>query len=369
MAQLRNSFSKNSTRGSSGSLSRRRKILRSIVLAVLVLYVLTTVFPFYLLIVRTFVPTKKTTDLWLWPPPMEEVNLDADAGNFSVFYNLDLKAFKEAVGIPVSEYINPKWSFKRIAEEYDVSEDVMRSYLNPFVKYNGWMVLYQDDQFFASIGRTALMTISGLVLLNLLSILTGTGLAGLSSRFQRTVYNLYIASTAIPIFLIILPQYMLVQGILKMIPGYEDFGSATRKIAQLVAMIVLYARGGALSTMIFTSYISSIPRELEESAVIDGASRWQYIRHIQMPLMKVPVASMTVISLIWFWNDFLGPFVYLDTNNASLLVLISTFLGRYSTNYQVIYTGVLVSVLPLLIVYILFRRFFVAGAMAGAIKG
>jgi raffinose/stachyose/melibiose transport system permease protein len=242
-------------------------------------------------------------------------------------------------------------------------------YLTPFVKYNGWVVLLSDAQFWPSLARTVTMTVGGLVGLNVLSILTGTGLAGLRNRFQRTVYNIYLAETAIPYFLILLPQFVLIQTVLRLIPGYEQYGSFTRKFSQLVAMVLLYIRGNALSVMIFTSYISTIPRELEESAEIDGASRWQYIRYIQMPLMKIPVASVTVISLVWFWNDFLGPFVYLDINNTNLLVLIQNYVGQYATNFQVIYSGVLASVVPVLIVYIVFRRFFVQGAMAGAIKG
>jgi len=369
MAQSLRTTLEQSPRGIVGSVSRRRRILRGVVVAVIVAYVATTLVPFYFLIVRTFVSTKNSTQLWLWPPPPEEVNLDADIGNFAVFFNLDIQEFKAAFGLSAAEYINPKWSFRRVGEEYGIPEEQLIAYLEPFVRYNGWVVLMADEQFWPALARTAAMTVGGLVGLNVLSILTGTGLAGLRTRFQRTVYNLYLAETAIPFFLILLPQFLLVQGILKLIPGYGDFGSTTRRVAQLMAMVLLYIRGNALSTMIFTSYISSIPRELEESAEIDGASRWQYIRYIQMPLMKVPVASMTVISLVWFWNDFLGPFVYLDLNNTNLLVLIQNYVGEYSTNFQVIYSGVLASVAPLLIVYIIFRRFFVQGAMSGAIKG
>jgi raffinose/stachyose/melibiose transport system permease protein len=173
----------------------------------------------------------------------------------------------------------------------------------------------------------------------------------------------------LPPFLILLPQFMLIQGMLKLVPGYEDFGSMTRKVTQLIGLLFIYWSGGALSTMIYTAFISSIPRELEESAEIDGASRWQYIRRIQLPLLKVPVASFTVISLPWFWNDFLNPFVYLDNTNTTLLVLVQNMVGQYTINFRVIYSGVLVAVLPLLLVYILFRRWFIEGVMSGAIKG
>jgi ABC-type glycerol-3-phosphate transport system permease component len=83
----------------------------------------------------------------------------------------------------------------------------------------------------------------------------------------------------------------------------------------------------------------------------------------------VPIASLTVIALPDFWNDFLRPFVFLGPNNTTLLVLINSFIGQYSQNYQVIYSGIVLSLLPLMVVYLLFRRWFIQGVMAGAVKG
>jgi len=105
-----------------------------------------------------------------------------------------------------------------------------------------------------------------------------------------------------------------------------------------------------------------------EAAELDGANPLQYFWYILLPLLKVPMASLTVIFLPLIWNDFIHPFVYLDQNNTTILPLIQTFSGQYASNFQVIYTGVFMSVLPLVIVYILFRRWFVQGALAGAIK-
>jgi ABC-type glycerol-3-phosphate transport system permease component len=351
------------------SLSARRRVMTAVVVVVIAVYAMVTLVPFYFLAVRTFVSTRAATQLWFKPPPYDELHMEADIGNFSVFYNLDILAFKEHFGIPRAEYINPKWTFERISEHYGIPEEQIKSYLSPWIKYNGWMVLFGAKQFLPSFFRTLALTVFGLLGLNILSILTATGLAGLRTRFQRGVFFLYVAQIVLPPFLILLPQFMLIQGILKLIPGYEDFGSLTRKLAQLGGMLLLYWHGGALATMIYTAFISSIPREMEESAEIDGASRWQYIRYIQLPLLKVPVASFTVISLPWIWNDFLWPFVYLDNTNTTLLVLVQNMVGQYTINFRVIYSGVLVAVVPLLLVYILFRRWFVEGVMSGAIKG
>ncbi len=121
--------------------------------------------------------------------------------------------------------------------------------------------------------------------------------------------------------------------------------------------------------MIFTAAISSIPKELEDSAYIDGASSWQYIRYIMIPLLRVPIASIIVIMLPLIYNQFLEPYVYLDPANSTLLPFVQSAVGQFSTNFQLIYSAILASVVPLVLVYLLFRRFFIEGVMAGAIKG
>jgi raffinose/stachyose/melibiose transport system permease protein len=172
----------------------------------------------------------------------------------------------------------------------------------------------------------------------------------------------------IPAMLILLPQYLLIQWFYNLIPGYADEG-VVRTVLQLFSIVLINIKGTALSVMIFTAAISSIPKEIEDSAMIDGASSWQYIRHILLPLLKVPIVSLIVIMLPLIYNQFLEPYVYLDPKNSTLLPFTQSAVGQFSTNYQVIYSAIFASVVPIILVYLLFRRFFVEGVMAGAIKG
>jgi raffinose/stachyose/melibiose transport system permease protein len=121
--------------------------------------------------------------------------------------------------------------------------------------------------------------------------------------------------------------------------------------------------------MIFTAFIGDIPKEIEEATRIDGASQFQYIRYVLFPLLKVPIVSVIVIMMPIFWNQFLEPYVYLDEGNSTILPLIQNYIGTFSTNYQVTYTAMFISILPLIVVYLLFRKYFVEGVMAGAVKG
>jgi len=354
------------------TVSRRRRLLKAVALVVMVVYTLITLFPFYALIIRSFVPTKESADLHLWLPETEEVSMDAQVGNLSVFYNLDLRVLKDALGIPQTEFLMARTSLRQIAEQYDVPEQEIKDFFAGFYTYNGWKTLLTGElygtSFWGALLRTLIVTVVSLTLLIFLSILTGYGLAGLRRRFQMVVYNTYLLQMVIPAMLILLPQYLMIQWFYKLIPAYADEG-VVRTVLQLFSIVLINIKGTALSVMIFTAAINAIPKEIEDSAMIDGASSWQYIRHILLPLLKVPIVSLIVIMAPLIYNQFLEPYVYLDPKNSTLLPFTQSTVGQFSTNYQVIYSAIVASVVPIVIIYLLFRRFFVEGVMAGAVKG
>ncbi len=357
-----------SRKGPSLSLHQRKRILEWTVAFFFVVYAVTTLFPFYMLFVRTFVSTKNTTELHLWIPPQEDINLDAEIGRLAVYFDLDFNRFKEDMGIPITDYLPARQTLRQIAAEYDIPEERMIKYFAPFSILNGWINLYRSGQFFPALARTALITVISLLGLNVLAVATGYGLAGLRRKDQMFWYNLYLLRAVIPPMLIILPQFLLIQSLLRLIPDYDTPGF-TRSAGQILAVILLWMRGGALPAMLMTAAVSAIPVELEEAAEIDGANPLQYFFYVLLPLLKVPIVSLTVIFLPLIWNDFIQPYVYLDQNNTTILPLMQTFAGQYASNYQLVYTGIFVSIMPLVIIYLLFRRWFVEGALAGAVKG
>ncbi len=348
------------------SYSRRKRASRVATYAFMVTYALLTLFPFYVLFVRTFVSTKDSTSLHLWIPRGEELSMQAEIGNLAVNYNIDLTKFKNDFGI--KGYMNPRVSLAVLAEENGIPIEEMQRYFANFGTWNGWITLLGRQEYWWALARTAATTVVSIFLLCLLSLLTGYALAGLRRRDQMFVYNVFLLQMVIPTVMIIIPQFVLVQAVLALIPGAGVPGP-TRALAQLTALVLIFIKGGALSTMIFTTSIGQVPHELEESAQLDGASRMQYFFRVLVPLMKVPIASVSVIMLPTFWNAFFEPYVYLDTANTTVLPLIATYGGTFTTNFQIIFTGVFVSVLPLLLVYLSLRKLFIRSVMAGAIKG
>lgn len=346
--------------------------MRVIALVVMLAYTLLTLFPFYALFVRSFVSTRDAAQLHLWIPEAAEVSMDMQVGNLGVFYNLDMAVIKDAFGIPQNEFLMARTTLRQLSEKYNIPEAQIKGYFEGFYTFNGWRTLLTGSlygtTFWAALGRTLLVTVISLTLAIVLSIFTGYGLAGLRRRDQMFVYNIYLLQMVIPAMLILLPQFLIFQWFFRLFPGYNDPG-ATRWGLQLLSIILINIKGTALSTMIFTAAISAVPKELEDSAYIDGASSWQYVRYILLPLLKVPIVSIIVIMLPLIYNQFLEPYVYLDPANTTLLPFIQSAVGQFSTNFQLIYSAILASVLPLVLVYLMFRRFFVEGVMAGAIKG
>ena len=366
------SMAQSQTKGTVFTLRRRRVLLRTFALVVIVVYTLLTLFPFYALFVRSFVPTKESADLHLWMPEVEEVSLDSEVGNLAVFYDLDLTDMKEALGIAPTEFLMARTTLREVAADYNIPEEDIRQFFSGFYRYNGWKTLLfgslYGTTFWGALARTLLITAVSLFILIVLSVFTGYGLAGLRRRDQMAVYNIYLLQMVIPAMLILLPQYQLLQWIFNIFPAYGDKG-LTRWGLQLLAIVLINIKGTALSTMIFTAAISAIPKDLEDSAMIDGASRLQYVRYVVFPLLKVPIVSLIVIYMPLIYNQFLEPYVYLDPANSTLLPFIQSAVGQFSTNFQVIYSAIFASVLPMILVYLLFRRFFVEGVMSGAIKG
>jgi len=354
------------------TMAGRRRLLRVFALVVMLTYTILTLFPFYVLFIRSFVSTKDSADLHLWIPEADEVNMNAQVGNLAVFFDLDTNDLKEALGIPPTEFLMSRTTLRQIGERYSIPEQEIRDFFAGFYTYNGWMTLLGGDlygtTFWGALGRTLIVTVVSLVFLITLSIFTGYGLAGLRRKDQMFVYNVYLLQMVIPVFLILLPQYQLLQWFFNVFPDYGDKGP-TRWTLQLLAIVLINIKGTALSTMIFTAAISGIPKDLEDSAMIDGASRLQYVRYILLPLLKVPIVSLVVIQLPLFYNHFLEPYVYLDPANSTLLPFIQNAVGQFSTNFQLIYSAIFASVIPMVVVYLMFRSWFVEGVMAGAIKG
>ncbi|GHU25666.1 sugar ABC transporter permease [Spirochaetia bacterium] len=129
--------------------------------------------------------------------------------------------------------------------------------------------------------------------------------------------------------------------------------------------------GISMAAFIYFNFMSTIPRELDESSYIDGAGTFSTFIQIIFPLLKSVTATVVVLDVMWIWNDFLLPLLMVNrTNETKTLVLAAyTFVGQFNTQWHYAMTAMVLTVVPSVIFFIAFQKNIIAGVVAGAVKG
>lgn len=165
----------------------------------------------------------------------------------------------------------------------------------------------------------------------------------------------YIATIAMPWQVYMVPQFIMMSGM-----GLND---------HLSAMICLQAFS-AFGVFMMKQFYDSVPDDLCEAARIDGMSEYGIWWRIMLPLSKPSLATLTIFTFVNTWNDFLGPQLYLHTQEKKTLQLgLRMFIGQYSSEYGLIMAASVVALIPVLIVFLSLQKYFVQGIATSGMKG
>lgn len=185
--------------------------------------------------------------------------------------------------------------------------------------------------------------------------LAGYALARMEFRGKRVIFWAIILTLFIPGFVFLIPNFLIVDRL-----GWLD---------SLWALIVPGA-AGAFGVFFFRQFFSTLPFELEEAALIDGANYWQIFRRIILPLSKPAFATLAVLSFLANWNDFLWPvYVLFSSENLTLPPGLSILQGAYTTDYPVIMAGAVLASVPVLVLFVVTQRWVIEGVAQSGLKG
>lgn len=129
--------------------------------------------------------------------------------------------------------------------------------------------------------------------------------------------------------------------------------------------------GIPMATFIFYNFMKTIPKEMDESAQIDGASTIRTYISVIFPLLKSVTVTVIVLDIMWIWNDFLLPLLMVNSSNETKTLVLAayTFVGQMNTQWQYAMAGMVLAVFPSIIVFIFLQKYIVEGVVAGAVKG
>ncbi|GBF71828.1 sugar ABC transporter permease [Paenibacillus sp. 598K] len=137
-----------------------------------------------------------------------------------------------------------------------------------------------------------------------------------------------------------------------------------------LALSLIYMSTGSFAVFLIHAFVKSIPRELDESAYMDGCSELGFFFRIIFPLLKPAISSVAILYALWTWNDFLLPFLLLtDKEAATLTINIYKLFGKFGSDWDIITASLILSSLPIVILYIALQKYIISGVAAGAVKG
>ena len=233
--------------------------------------------------------------------------------------------------------------------------------INPFVfipevpKWSNYKDIWTKIPFARFVGNTFLLTIVVTILQLLTSSFAAYSFAKLHFRHSKGLFLAYIATIAMPWQVYMVPQFILMRKM-----GLND---------KLLAIICLQAFS-AFGVFLMKQFYEGIPDELCEAARIDGMSEYQIYWSIMLPLSKPALATLLIFTFVNTWNDYLGPLIYLKSPEKKTIQLgLKMFISQYSSDYGLIMAGSMLSLIPVLIIFLCFQKYFVQGIASTGLKG
>ena len=212
-----------------------------------------------------------------------------------------------------------------------------------------------DGLFFRWFGNSVVITVLFTILSIALSSMTGYGVGMYRFRGRRAIIVLILSTMMIPIETLMIPLYNEMRAF---------------NLLNSVAGVILPFAVSAFTIYFFLQYTQSLSQDFMDAARLDGCGEFGIFVRIMIPLMKPAYASMLILQATTEWNDFLWPLIVMSKSESfTLTVGLQTYLSPYGNNYNLMFAGAVVSVVPVMILFFLCQKLFMEGMIAGGIKG
>jgi raffinose/stachyose/melibiose transport system permease protein len=228
--------------------------------------------------------------------------------------------------------VSSQWNFSNYVDAFK-KMDYLHGFLNSFI-----------------------VTAGSVILIAILSSMTAYLFVRYKWKFNKYMFFVMVASMIIPF-----------QAI--MIPLVQIYGSINMLNSKWVLIYMYIGFGTALAVFIYHGFIKSVPAELEEAAMIDGCNKYQTFFKIVFPLLKPITSTVIILDVLWIWNDFLLPSLVLTTQKQRTLPLSTYyFYGTYTVDYGLLMAGLMLTIIPVIVIYLFMQKYIINGVIQGSIK-
>ena len=206
--------------------------------------------------------------------------------------------------------------------------------------------------------NTLVISVGGLVVNVVISVSMAYSFARFKFPGREAIFNIFLLTMMVPAQLALISQYTVLNG-LKLIDNYAG---------------VLLLWGGtcvAGNTFFYRGFFESVPKELEESMFLDGASRFQVLTHCIIPLCKPAIGTSAIFAFNGYWSDLFNILTFIKTEEKrTLSVALQLFRGQHTTEYGLMFAASVIVIIPVIVIFFIFQKQFMRqGLMEGAVKG
>ncbi|MEE3393472.1 MAG: carbohydrate ABC transporter permease [Lachnospiraceae bacterium] len=226
-----------------------------------------------------------------------------------------------------------------------------------FVGFYNYIYGIQKMEFLKSLGYSTLITIMSVVLIMLCCSMCAWYITRVHSRFSSILYYLCIFSMVVPFQMVMFTLAKTADSL---------------KLNNPWTICVVYLGFGAgLAVFMFCGFVKSIPLEIEEAAMMDGANPFQTFFLVVVPILKPTIISTAILETMWVWNDYLLPTLVLDIKKYKTIPMaIQYFRGSYgSVQMGPLMACIMIDIIPIVVLYLVAQKYIIEGVVAGAVKG
>lgn len=205
--------------------------------------------------------------------------------------------------------------------------------------------------------NSATVSILGIAGILLCASLAGYKLSRTPGRLSGLIFMLFVASMLVPFHSIMIP-------LTRMAKTLHVSGS-------IYGLSLIYIGLGVnMAVFLYHGFVKSIPRELEEAAYIDGCGELKMYFKVIFPLLLPITVTIAILDFLWIWNDFLLPLIMItDTSHYTLILSTNVLFGEYNKDWALILSSLVLTAVPVLLIYAFFQRYIMEGITEGAVKG
>lgn len=225
-----------------------------------------------------------------------------------------------------------------------------------FTNVANFVKIWTQTNFLRYLLNSFLVTGASMALILTLGTMAAYAIARYQFFGASFILMFFLAGLTLPLKLAIIPLFMLMR----------DLGILNN---QLSLIFVYTAMGLPTTVFILTGFIRTLPNELEDAARMDGASEARIMWSIMLPLVRPAMVIAAIQNVVPIWNDFFFPLVFIQNDSLKTLPQgLTTFMGEYTTDWGVLFSGLTLSAAPIILIYIILSKQFIAGMTSGAIK-